>query len=181
MMTKIGKAFDYVIDYMAYLAAALIAITLLVVTTQVIARYVFNYAILWAFDTTEYLLGFFAYLAVAWVLKREGHVSLDAAINFLNPRKRALVMAVTSIIAAVITLIIAWYGAAAMLDHLKRGTVMGGMSLKLPKGQVLSVMPIGFSLFAIQFLRRSYGYFKLRRKLPKEGPADVIPTHIERL
>lgn len=181
MMTKIGKAFDYVIDYMAYLAAALIPIALLVVTTQVIARYVFNYSILWAFDITEYILGFFAFLAVAWVLRREGHVSLDAVINLLNPRKRALVMAVTSIIAAIITLIIAWYGAAAMLDHLQRGTVVGTTSLKLPKGQVLSVMPICFSLFAIQFLRRSYRYFKLWRKLPKEGPAEVTTTHMERL
>ncbi len=180
-MAKIGKAFDYVINYMAYLAAALIALTLLVVTAQVIARYVFNYAILWAFDTTEYLLGFFAFLAVAWVLRREGHVSLDAAINFLNPRKRVLVMAITSIIGAIITLIIAWYGAEAMLDHFQRGTFVGGMSLRLPKGQVLSVMPLGFSLFAIQFLRRSYGYFKLRRKLPKEGPAEVITTHMGRL
>ncbi len=181
MMTKIGKAFDYLIDYMAYLGAVLIAITLLVVTAQVIARYVFDYSILWAFDATEYLLGFFAFLAVAWVLKKEGHVSLDAAINLLNPRKRALVMAVTSIIAAIITLIIAWYGAEATLDHFQRGTVMGGLSLKLPKGQVLSVIPIGFALFTIQFLRRSYGYFKLRRKLPKEGPAEVITTHMGRM
>ncbi len=181
MVAKIGKAFDYLIDYMAYLGAVLIAITLLVVTAQVIARYVFDYSILWAFDTTEYLLGFFAFLAVAWVLRKEGHVSLDAAINLLNPRKRALVMAITSIIAAIITLIIAWYGAEAMVDHFQRGTFVGGMSLRLPKGPVLSVIPLGFSLFAIQFLRRSYGYFKLRSKLPKEGPAEVITTHMGRL
>lgn len=180
-MAKIGKAFDYVIDYMAYLGAVLIALALLVVTAQVIARFVFDYSILWAFDITEYILGFFAFLAVAWVLRREGHVSLDAAINFLNPRKRALVMAVTSIIAAIITFIIAWYGAEAMLDHLQRGTVVGQVALQLPKGPVLSVMPLGFSLFTIQFLRRSYGYFKLWRKLPKEGPAEVITTHMGRL
>lgn len=181
-MAKIGKAFDYVINYLACLAGALIALIVLVVTAQVIARFVFNYAILWAFDTTEYLLGFFAFLAAAWVLRREGHVSLDAAINLLSPRKLALVMAITSLIAAIITLIIAWYGVETTIDHFQRGTVTGGMSLKLPQWQVLSVMPLGFSLFAIQFLRRSYGYFKLRRKLlGEEGPVEAITRHMGRL
>jgi len=179
MSAKLGNIFDRIISSMAYLAAALIIFAFLSVAAEVFARYVFNTSIFWVHEITEYIMAFFAIMAAAWVLKKGGHVSLDFVVNFLNPRKQAAVNAATSIIGAIITFVIAWYGASSVYDHFLRGTITITKYIVIPSWPLLTVVPIGFFMLSIQFLRRSYGYLRSWRKLPEEERSEDITTGME--
>jgi len=136
---------------------------------------VFHAAISWIPDVTEYLLALIGFLAVAWLLKKEGHVSLDSAVNLLSPRKRLAVTAVTSFLGVLITFVVAWYGATSAFDHFQRGIFTFQKPLIIPTWPFFTVLSICFFMLSIQFLRRSYRYLQSWRKPPREEerPRDV--------
>lgn len=75
---------------------ALIPLTL-IVTTDVILRYIFNKPTVWAWDVNVQLLGALAILGAGYTLLRGGHISVDVAVLRLSPRARAIIGIVTSV------------------------------------------------------------------------------------
>ncbi len=181
MLTKLGNIFERVINSSAYLAAALIAFAFLAVSAQVIARYVLHTSIFWVPETTEYILALSGFLAAAWVLKKEGHVSLDSAVNLLSPRKRAIVNAITSFIGAIATSVLAWYAAEKSWEFFNRGTVSAAKAMVIPLWPFLAVFALCFFILSIQFLRRSYRHLRSWRKPPEEARPEDITTGMEKV
>jgi len=73
-----------------------LAITLLL-TLEVVARYVFNAPTLWATESTSIAYGVMVLIAGAYVLLTGGHVNMDALYNRLSPRRRAALDIFTSV------------------------------------------------------------------------------------
>jgi TRAP-type C4-dicarboxylate transport system permease small subunit len=130
---------------------------MLSVSADVISRDFLNLPIIWVFDITEYILLYVTFLGTAWVLKNEGHVTIDLLLTRLKPRTQALFGIASSVIGMAISMVVAWYGAQVTWDHLLRG-VRDTAMLELPKAPILAIIPIGSFLLVIQFLRRAYGY-----------------------
>lgn len=174
MLTKLGNIFDKGITWMAYLAAASIAFIFLAVSAQVVARRLLHASISWVPETTEYILAIAGLLAAAWVLKMGGHVSLDFVGNMLSPRKRAILNAITSIIGAIVTSILAWYGAEKSLEFFNRGTISAAKAMVIPLWPFLAVFALCFFMLSIQFLRQSHGHLRRWRKPSEaEHPEDI--------
>jgi len=167
-MRGIGNFFDHAVNFLAYLSGALITFTFLSISTEVVMRYFFNRPIVWVVDAAEYVLVSSAFLAAAWVLKKEGHVSLDVGLNFFNTKNRAAINTATSLLGAIICLVVIWYGVVTTIYHSQAGTIMVEKSVEVYKAPFLTVIPIGFSLLFIQFLRRAYGYLGKWRVPPEE-------------
>ena len=156
-LTRITAVFDRTLNLLAYLAAALIAFIMLSVSYEVVMRYFFNRPPVWVIDITEILLLYIAFLAVAWLLREEGHIRMDMVLTQLKPRPQALLNIITSTICAIIFLIVTWYGARLTLEYFQTGYFLP-THLKIPQGFVASIIPVGSFMFSIQFLRRAYGY-----------------------
>ncbi len=168
MPAKISNVFSRIVNFLAYLSAALIAFAFLSVCAEVIARYVLNNSIFWVMETAEYIMMFVTFVAAAWVLKKEGHVSLDIVLNLLNARRRAAVTTITSIVGAVICLIIMWYSAGSTLYHFQRGTSMAEKTMDIVMWPLMVVLPVSFFVLSIQFLWRAHGYYQSWRKPSEE-------------
>lgn len=161
-LRKAVAIFDRLTDVLAYFMAAVIPIVGLCITYAVSMRYVFNRPPLWTTEVCEYSFVIIAFLAATWVLKGEGHVRLEILLALLKPRRQALANTITSIVAAITCLIIAWYGVLVTWDNFVSGQTFYG-DLRVPKAPIVSVIPIGCFLLFIQLIRRAYGNFRLWR------------------
>lgn len=157
LLAKPSAIFDRVIDLLAVLAIVLIVFGSFSVCLEVVMRYFLNRPLIWVVEVTEYILVLSAFLGAAWVLKKKGHTVIDVVLTQLDPRNQALLNTITSIIGAIICLVIAWYSAQTTWDHFQRDVHLI-KALELPKAPFLSVIVLGSFLLFIQFLRQAYEY-----------------------
>ncbi len=162
LQRKAASIFDRALGVPAALSGALIISIMLLVALGVIMRHFFHRPIVWVNEITEICLVFILYLSTAWVLKKEGHVVMDLLVNKLGAKSRDLTNVITSILAAIICLIITAYGIRVGWDYFQIDFTYAG-SFLIPAFLLEAVVPLGTFLLFIQFLRRAYGYLgKLR-------------------
>jgi TRAP-type C4-dicarboxylate transport system permease small subunit len=101
------------------------------------------------------------------VLKRERHVSMDLITNRLGPRKKAMLGIITSVVGAIVCLIITFYSTLVTLDHFQR-RINDMQVLEVPMGPMFAVITLGTFMLIIQFLRRGYGYLEQWRVSRRE-------------
>jgi len=157
LLTKSAAVFDYIIGSLTYLAAAILTFIMLAVCWDVIARAVVGQPLKWVLEFSEYSLLYITFLCTAWVLKNERHVIVDIGLNQLNPRTRALFNVATSILGAIICLLLTWYGWDVAWEHLVKGFYQPTV-IKPPDFPIFVIIPIGSFLLFIQFLRRTSKY-----------------------
>lgn len=170
LLRKLGSVFDWFVDWLAYLTGAIFIFIMIAVTVDVSSRKLFGVPIQWVDEVTGYLLLYVTFLGATWLLKREGHVSVDVVVERLNQRTRLWLNMIISILIGALCLIMACSGVFATLDVYRRG-VFTVTILEVPLALLVAVIPLGFFLLFIQFLRRAYWYREIlqgRRKALKE-------------
>ena len=156
----VGRLFDRLLDILMVLAIVLLIFGWLSVCFEVIMRYFVGQPQIWVIETVEYILLYTCFLGAAWLLREEGHVRVDVLLNRLNPRNQALLNIITSGIATILWLLLAWYTGGYTWKAFKMGLYTSTI-LEAPKGPLYSIMPIGSFLLFIQFSRRTYGYLMI--------------------
>lgn len=160
-LAKCGSIFDRIITWCAYLTGAIIVFVMLAVTIDITLRKAFNSPIDWVDEVSGYLLVCVAFLGAAWLLKKEGHVSVDVVVERLSPRARAFLAAMTSFLIAAVCLCVTYFGVITTWDVYKRGVYTVSV-LEWPLAPLVVVIPFGSFLLFIQALRRAYGYLTAR-------------------
>ncbi len=164
LQTRAARVFDRILDGCVTLAAILLALLVLSVSYEVTVRQLFRSSLIGLDEVLEFSLLWIAFLTIAWVLKQEGHVSMDIIVTRFKPRTRVMLSILTTILSAVICFIIALYGTKITWDYFKIGYMAVGI-LYLPKWPIMSIIPVGFFLLFIQMLRRCYGFVTAWRAL----------------
>lgn len=152
LFTSALNYFDKLNDFLAVLADICLVVLMLLITTEVVMRYLFRSPIEGAVEAQQIILIVICFLGASWVLKKDQHIVLDVVINRLSQRHLALMKTVTGFVGAIVCLITAWYGLVAGIDYTIRGIMTSGM-LNFPKGPILVLIAIGFFFMFIQFLR----------------------------
>jgi len=165
ILRKVSIIFDKTLDVLAVFAAGLIIIITLLVATEIVSRSFFNWPILAVVEVSEYSLLFITLLGAAWLLKKDGHVKLELLLNWISPRFQIHVNTFTSILGAIACLMVSWYTAQLTWQSYQIGSYFSTV-LQAPKYPVLAVIPAGFFLIFIQFMRRTYGYMVKIRVSP---------------
>lgn len=161
--TSVGAIFDGILDLFAFLSALLIAFIMLSICLEVFMRYFLNRPLVWVIEMSEYALLYITFLGTAWLLRREGHVTVDILLVRLNPKTRAALGFLSSIIGIGISLVLIWYGSEVAWDHYVRG-VFKPTVLQFPTAPVLAIIPIGSVMLAMQFVRRGYVFLRKWRE-----------------
>ena len=157
---KFSNIFDHILDYMCGFAGILLIAMALLINFGVINRYVFSNSVGWPMEISSYCMVYITFLVAAWVLKLEGHVSIDILLEYIKPRSRALLQMITSSICAICSFFMAWYGAMVTIDLYRTHYFMVSL-LMPPKWIIIIVIFIGMLMLFIQFLRRTYSYWKV--------------------
>lgn len=167
-MTKVLIVFDKVINILAYIAGVLVVLTMLGIVAEVISRKLLHKSLTGVVEISEYCLLYITFFGSTWLLKRDGHVKMDIVITRMGPRQRSMMNFMTSIMCAVLCIIIAWYSALTTIDLFQRGMYLTTI-LETPVAPLLAPVPIGSFLLFIQFLRRANHYLSIwRGRIPFE-------------
>jgi C4-dicarboxylate transporter, DctQ subunit len=149
------KTFDRLIAALADISGLFIAFIVLSVCAEVVMRYAFKYPLSWTVEITGYLQLYVAFFSAAFVLKEEGHVSLDIVIKSASPLARKRLRCVANAAGTVATGVIFCFSAATTYEALLAGTPVI-KTLEVPKWLVLAPLSLGCLLLSIEFLRRLF-------------------------
>lgn len=155
MKPQIPKStlFDRLLDGFAVLASLMIVFTMIAVSLDVCLRFFFNAPLLGITEITEYMMLYACMLGAAWLLRSDGHVSIDIVTNLLPVKPRKGLFIFTALVCAGTCAYIACWGAVTTWDHFERG-IRDFKILEIPKWTFLMSIPIGFAFLTVEFLRK---------------------------
>ena len=159
LLSKLSVFFDRTLDFLYLLTAIFIAFVALSIGLEVFMRYFLEHPLFWVVEISEYSLLYITFLGTAWLLRKEGHVSMDFVVNRLNPRKAALLNIITSILGTIVCLFLIWYGTQITWFNFERGVYLSTL-IQPSKAAILVIIPFGSLMLFVQFLRRTYGYLQ---------------------
>ena len=162
LLTIANTVFDRVLEYLVYLAGVLIIFILLDMIVEVVLRYFFASSLRWVADVNSMLLLWIPFMAVALVLREEGHVKIDVLLVRLRPKARFLLDAITSVVVAIVCFALAWYSLRTSIEFFHLGLFTRRVII-IYTYIIISLVPIGSFLLSIEFLRRSYRNIKAYR------------------
>ncbi len=141
--------FSKFITAMAGLSACLFVLSGLMLTYEVLARYIFVQPTSWAAELSQLCLLWGVLLAAPWCLRERRHIRITAIIGQLKGAPRAASETLSMGVVAVFSAIVGYHGALIVLDsiHLNRTT---GTLLNMPIWIVEVAVPAGFALLFAQ-------------------------------
>ncbi len=134
-------------------ASFLLAVIIIVITYEVIARYAFNAPTIWANELTVQLLGIIYMIGGAYTLFLKGHVSIDVLYGRLQPRNRAILDLVTSLCFFIFCGVLLWLG----IGYASASAVIGetsGTPWNPPVYFLKIAIPLGALLILFQGLAK---------------------------
>ncbi len=136
---------------------------MIVVTAQIIMRYVFNHPILWSEEFARYVYVWLVYIGSAYGVTQEKHVAVTILTDRLPQKARMALHLICNL------LIIAALG--YMLPHsvkyLGKQSGLRSGCMQIPMSMVFAAIPAGYTLIIIHMVLQSA--MLLCKKEEKEG------------
>jgi len=156
LVGRVKWLYESVVRAFVVIGCVFIVLMAVFIGANVIIRYfVPAVSLSWVTEVTPWMLIYVTFLAAGWLLRSEGHVKLELVYERLAPRTADLVSAVTSVLAAVMWLIVGSYGVLATLEDIQ-GDVVTMTTLQVPEFAILMALPIGSFILVVEVLRRAY-------------------------
>jgi len=158
-MEKISKAIDAVNRWVGRMMGYIALLMALLITYEVIARYIFNAPTIWSMDINQYLFCAISLLGGGFCLLSEGHVRVDLFYPKFSPKTQAIVEIVTYPFALAFCGILVWLGGAEFWHVLITATT-SGTALNFPMWPVWLTVPLGGFLLGMQIIARYFRHIK---------------------
>lgn len=156
-MLKLDRFFDRLLSYLAWAAGCITVFSWASINYEVFLRYVLSRPTSWVMDFNLYFILYLTLLPAAWVLKNDGHVKVEILVNSLPRGVTRVMNTMTSIVGALICIVFFWYSMQLTLSAFHTDAVFV-RSVIVPRWPIYIVIPLGFLLLFIQFLRNAYRY-----------------------
>ncbi len=154
-----GKLIDFVCNLFAVAAGVLLILVTLFIGYVILARIIHVSSPAWITQFTEYALLWITFLGTAWVLGRNRHIAIDLIMSHLGPRKKLAFDISHYLVGCVLCLVLCYFGWLTVWSMIERG-VVDVQVVDIDKYKVILVIPLGFFLLALQFLRKMLAAFQ---------------------
>ncbi len=156
------RIFDWVIDISAFAGALIVLYVAGATGLNVLLRFLpWTDPPNWALPTTEFSLLYLTFLAAPVVLRREGHVRMTAITERLGHSPRLWLYIIGSALSAVVCGVLGWNTLDKTLEEIQKGAVLLS-GIAVPRAGVTWIIPYGFALLTIQFLRMGVNAFRAK-------------------
>jgi TRAP-type transport system small permease protein len=147
------KVYLGLLQAFAYVAGIIVGLMALAVTLDVVARNLGWGNTGWVVELTEYSLPVATLLVAPYLLYRNQHVRLDAVLVALPKRGALVVERCADVLGMMICAVFVWYGAKLIVDSAQLGSMVV-KTLAIPEWWQYALIPVSFTLLAIEFARR---------------------------
>lgn len=152
------RLIEWLSEISGYLSGIAILAAAFVVFYQVAARYFLKLPTIWQTELTIYLLMFATFVGGAYGLKHNAHVGVEIVLEKISPRAQSILKIVTSILAVILTIIVAWKGFEMWWEATEKGwrsDSLWGPPLMYP----YFILPLGMLLISLQYIVLIYEEF----------------------
>ena len=146
------KALDRVCTFFAVLAGLIIIFVTLSIGYSILSRATGLPSAIWVVQFNEYALLWMTFLGTAWLLSRKKHISVHIFLQRLNEKNKKIFTAVHALMGTVLCGVLCWFTAFTTIEKIGRN-VIDVQAVDVPIGYVLIVIPLGFMLLFLQFVR----------------------------
>ena len=147
------KVYTVLLQGFAYIAAVIVGLMALAVTFDVVARNLGLGNTGWVVELTEYILPVATLLVAPYLLYRNQHVRLDVVLVLLPKRAALMLERSADVVGMMICAIFIWYSAKLILDSARLNSMVV-KTLSIPEWWQYALLPVSFTLLAIEFARR---------------------------
>tara|TARA_R110002153_G_scaffold27536_1_gene85531 strand:- start:172 stop:705 length:534 start_codon:yes stop_codon:yes gene_type:complete len=159
MLGMIGTGVDRISDLLGYLAAAIFFLIGLMITFEVVSRYIFLAPTTWAEEGARLLQLWATYGALAYILKTRAYIRITALIMILPLRLRQFLEFFALLWIMSFSVVVIWYGYEIARESVEVGRATETMN-QVPMVWTEAAIPIGFSLLVLQGCAELYKLFK---------------------
>lgn len=152
-MTTFNRAYHWLMQGCGVVSAALLGITAVLVTIDVVMRNLGLGTLPWIVEVSEYSLPVATFLSAPWLLYQNAHVRVEILANALPAHVARIMDVVADTIGLAACLVLAWYGISIILDSARIGSLII-KTLVFPEWWLFVPLPLGALLLAIEFVRR---------------------------
>jgi len=157
-------------DWSTYIASASIFLLMLLGIWQVVGRQVFNMPVPGYIDLVELSMATFAFLAVSYCQRVNGHVRMDLFVRLAHGRARWLMEFTTTLLPLFLVATLTYYS----WEHFMRAYMSGDSTIDMeyPVWPSKLMVPVAFALLFVRLSIQSIGYWRLVLK-PDSQPVLV--------
>lgn len=153
ILKEVVEKFARLNQVLGLIGGALILITSILITYEVIMRYLLSAAPSWTNDVSRYFLLLIAFLPVAYTLQQKDHINVDLIVSKVNKTFQTLLDIVSHIAIILFSSIVIW----VTFDYFE-GAIIGGRmtqgNFMIPSSWLYGVMLFGFILLIVVSLIR---------------------------
>lgn len=147
-----GRVLDRIHDVLAVVIGIILVFMTLSIGYAIFARAVNLPGPLWIVQFNEYAMLFATFLGASWLLSKGRHVSVELVVSRFGPRRRNILRLFHSLLGMGLSATLCWYGALTTIENFQRN-VIHVQAVDVPMAYILFVIPLGFFLLILQFLR----------------------------
>ncbi|WP_158211732.1 TRAP transporter small permease subunit [Alkalihalobacterium alkalinitrilicum] len=151
ILIKVSQTCDAISEWAGKLISWFIGVLILILTYEVISRFLFNRNVPWAMDVSYMLGGSAIIIGAAWALKNRQHVRVDTFYDRFPPKMKAIIDIVFVLLLFFPLIIFGLMNSfdAALLSWQRNEHIMTG-NWQPPIYPLKSAIPIAFFLLLIQ-------------------------------
>jgi TRAP-type C4-dicarboxylate transport system permease small subunit len=153
MMFNLGKITKGITDGLAVVAGFMLVAIVIIICIDVGMRYFFKNSQVWTVETCEYLVFGITFCGAPWLLRTNGHVSVDLITGHLSPKIQRYLNIFSALVGFFVTIVLAYFGATTAIEAFESG-VLEVRTLDVPKYYFMVVMSVGYLLLSIEFIRK---------------------------
>jgi TRAP-type C4-dicarboxylate transport system permease small subunit len=147
-----NRVLDRIFDSLAVVIGVILVLTTLSIGYAIFVRAVGLPGPVWIVQFNEYAMLFATFLGAAWLLSKRKHVSIELVVSRFSRRGQIIFGLIHSILGMGLCATLGWYGALTTYENYVRN-VINVQAVDVPMAYILFVIPLGFLLLLIQFLR----------------------------
>jgi C4-dicarboxylate transporter DctQ subunit len=131
------------------LVSCMAALSLLLIA-NVLAR-TFYQSIYFAEEVSKFLVMLTTFTGVSYGVRKARHIRMGAFLDAMPEKMEKVFIIIISLISAVVMGIMAWFSYGYLVNAMDMGHMTA--ALRVPKWTFYVIIPIGFAMAAIQYLR----------------------------
>jgi TRAP-type mannitol/chloroaromatic compound transport system permease small subunit len=166
-LDSLFKAVDSISEWSGKGASFLIFAGIAILSLEVLLRYVFHRPTMWAHGSSQRLFAVYYVLAGAYVLRHNGHVTVDVLVNRFSKRVKAILRVVHSLFLFLFCGVLLWKGldfAWTSLSQLEPDET----PWRAPLYPAKIMVPIGAALILLQGIANAIRDLKAALSTPEE-------------
>jgi C4-dicarboxylate transporter DctQ subunit len=150
-LARLSKIFNGTLTVLLWISACCLILVVVSVMIEVFMRYFLNRPQEWVVEFSEYSLLYITFLSCAYILKKEGHITVDIVLSHFSLKKKRFLSILQYLVTAIVSSVFLYIGGKTTLDHYVRG-IYNPTVLQIPMAYVLVVIPIGGFFLFVQSL-----------------------------